>query len=427
MITFFRHRTRLLHFTEAGDRPAGSGSQVKSTLWLSLLLAGIFLQSLSLRPMAVAGDAPRLKDIVSPAVNDSTGKAGRPPNLESVPAGITKALNFELDDNVEGEDISLRAVFTPKNRVGAQTSPWSVYSSVNGTRKAFEGRTLIDQISVGGHKRLNARLTLNGETSIGEGGLNSIAGGSYRLNDRISLYENTGFNAERTGGGYGNPAETLTPGVRLRLSPQVRIFSEERIQSADGSTALTHAFGVDLASGSPWTFGMSMSFGECIDPEAGVIGRRTGHFSLAYTRSRMHYNGQFELSAQDAEAAPSVGFNTGHSFDYHLGAGWRFLAGLNTSYSSAGEAPAFRDVQAAWEAGLARGPVDDQRFKLSAKYSIEPAGSDGTTAGLHAGFCFPIAEAIRLGVGYNLSNLSSDAAAQSADSRGWFLEISGKL
>ena len=400
---------------------------MKSTLWLSLLLAGIFLQPLSLRPMAVAGDAPQLKDIASPAVENSTGKADRPLNPESVPAGITKALNLELEDNVEGEDIFLRAVFTPKNRVATQTSPWSVYSSVNGTRKAFEGRTLIDQIRVGGHKRLSARLTLNGETSIGEGGLNSIAGGSYRLNDRISLYENTGFNAQRTGGGYGNPDETLTPGVRVRLSPQVGIFSEERMQSADGSTALTHAFGVDLAPGPPWTFGMSMSLGECIDPEAGAIRRRAGHFSIAHMRSSLHYSGQFELSAQDADAAHSVGFNTSHSFDYHLGAGWRFLAGLNASYSSASEAPAFRGVQTAWEAGLARGPVDDQRFKLSAKYSIEPAGDDGYTAGLQAGFCCPIFQAIRLGVGYNLSDFSSDGAAPSSDSRGWFLEISGKL
>jgi hypothetical protein len=141
----------------------------------------------------------------------------------------------------------------------------------------------------------------------------------------------------------------------------------------------------------------------------------------------MHYSGQFELSAQDAEAAHSVGFNTSHSLDYHLDAGWRCLAGLNASYSSESEAAAFGGVQTTWEAGLTRGPADDQRFKLSAKYSIEPAGSDGYPAGLSAGFCFPIADAIRLGVGYNLSDFSSEEAAQSSDSRGWFLEISGKL
>jgi hypothetical protein len=400
---------------------------VKSTLWLSLLLAGIFLQPLSLRPMAVAGEAPLLKDIASPAVENNTGKTDRPLNPESVPTGISKALKLELEDNIEGEDISLRAVFTPKNRAGTQASPWSVYSSVNGTRKAFEGRTLIDQIRVGGHKRLSARLTLNGETSIGEGGLNSIAGGSYRLNDRISLYENTGFNAERTGGGYGNPDETLTPGVRVRLSPQVGIFSEERMQSADGSTALTHAFGIDLAPGPPWTFGMSLTFGECIDPEAGAIRRRAGHFSMAYMRSSLHYSGQFELSAQDAEATHSVGLNTSHSFDYHLGAGWRFLAGLNASYASASEALAFRGVQAAWEAGLARGPAGERQVKLSAKYSIEPEGDEGYAAGLQAGICWPIAEAIRLGLGYNVSDFSSDGTAQGMNGRGWFLEISGKL
>jgi len=427
MITFFRHRIRLASLKEPGDRPVGSGSQVKRTLWLILLLAGIFLLPLLLRPIATAGDAPLLKDIASPTAESSTGKTDRPLNHRSTPAGITKALNFELEDDAEGEDIFLRAVFTPKNRAGTQASPWSVYSSVNGTRKAFEGRTLIDHIRVGGHKRLSARLTLNGETSIGEGGLGSIASGNYRLNDRISLYGNTSFDAERTGGGYGNPDETLTPGVRLRVSPQIGLFSEEHIQSADGSTALTHVFGVDLAPGPRWALGMSMRFGECIDPEAGATGRRAGHFSIAYKRSGMRYSGQLELTAQDVDVAHSVGFNTSHSFDYHLGAGWRYLAGLNASHSSTSTAPVFSNVQTAWEVGLARGPVDDQQFKLSAKYTIEPAGDEGYTAGLQAGFCCPISEAIRLGVGYNLSGFSSDGTAHSLGSRGWFLEISAKL
>lgn len=425
MMTFVRHRIRPATLKEPGDRPAGSGFQVRRTLGLILLLAGIFLQPLSLRPIAAAGDAARLNNTPSPAVDSRTGNTERPPG--SGAAGITRALHLKLEDDVEGENMFLRAVFTPKGMAGTQASPWSVYGCVNGTRKAFEGSTLVDQIRVGGHKRLSTRITLNGETSIGENGLNSIAGGSYRLNDRVRLYGNYGVNAEPTDSGYGNPNETLTPGIRVRLSPQIGFFSEERLQSADGSTALTHVFGVDLAPGPPWTFGMTMAFGERIDPEAVSIGRRAAQFSIAYIRSSLRYSGLFDLTAQDGEGVHSEGFNTRHSFDYHLGAGWRCLAGLKASYSSTSETTAPCDVQAAWEAGLTRGAADDQRFKLSAKYTIELEEGDGTTAGLQAGLYCPITKATRLGVGYNLSDFSNDGAADSSDSRGWFLEISGKL
>jgi hypothetical protein len=405
----------------------GEPIPVKRTLWPILLLAGLFLQPLSLRPFAAAGDAPPLQGLPFPAGNGRTGRADRPLNTGSGPAGITKALQLKLEDGVDGEDIFLRAVYTPKSRTDTHASPWSVYSSVNGTRKPFEGSPLIDRIRVGGHKRLSTLLVLNGETSIGESGLNSIAGGSYRLNDRISLYGNYRLHAERTGGGYGNPDEALSPGVRVRLSPQVGLFGEERMQSADGATALTHVFGVDLTAGTHWTLGATLTFGDRIEPEAGATERRAGRFSIAYLRRRLRYSGQFELTAQNGEAAPSAGFNTRHSLDYHLGAGWRCLAGLNASYASVSGATAFNGARAEWEAGLARGPIDEPGFKLSAKYTLEPEVSEGTTADLQAGFYCPISEATRLGVGYNLSDFSSDGTAHGADSRGWFLEISVKL
>jgi hypothetical protein len=393
---------------------------MKYTLSGFLLAAGALLHLLPLPPGALAESIHPPQDSPAPA-------AIGPHEAREPSAGLSRAVRIRRTHHIEGEDLDLRAEYSPKIRGGPRAAPWSVYSSLKGRRLASGGGAPIDHFRLGGSKRLSHRLLLSGDTAIAEDGVSSAAAARYRAGEHIRLYGSYNAHAGRTGMGCGNSEKTFTPGIRVRVSPRAALFGEERLQRVDGSRALTHVFGLDLAPGRDRRLRLSLEAGRRIDPGEGAAPHCSARLSIGWGAGHFRYNGELEMSAKGADADDWLGGSTRHSMDYHLGREWRLHAGLKAAYSPPRETSTYGEVLSEWEAGLASGPADDERFRLLLKYTLLGAAGADLQADVQVGVCGRLTESTRFGLGYNLADFPNTTTAPGPDIRGWFLEISAEL
>jgi len=272
--------------------------------------------------------------------------------------------------NQEGErtDVVVRVEYEPTVEVDDERI-WSLYGYMQDTASKSGDRSDNGRIGVGGKRRINDRLSVNGEISSGDGGMGTLIGSDYNLDDRTSLYLNYQLDTDRTDTGYRGRRGMLTSGMRKRFSDSVSVYGEERWQHGDGASGLTHAYGLDLAPNEKWTFGAWTEVGDLSDPLAGDMERKAAGISVGYAKDRIKYAGNLEFRDEDGGAGERVTWLVRNTLGYQTTPDWRFLGRLNFSFSESSQGNFFDGDYVEVVSGFAYRPVDNDRLNALLKYT----------------------------------------------------------
>jgi hypothetical protein len=255
---------------------------------------------------------------------------------------------------------------------------WNVYGFVQETLDVTGSRQENARAGLGGTAQISEQLQINAEVSDGDLGGGGRLGSSYKYSDNTSMYLNYTLENERADngltaarGGQGN----LIAGVKSRFSDSTSVFLEERYQSSDSMTGLTHSTGISFSSGGSWSLGLNTDIGTLQDTFTGAqtdrvaggvqIGYATGDLQLV---SGIEYRNddvqQLDLSRNERQT-----WLFRNSLKYQMGPSGRIIGKLNHSESESTLGTFYDGGFTEAVAGYAWRPVSNDRLNTMVKYT----------------------------------------------------------
>ncbi len=257
-------------------------------------------------------------------------------------------------------------------------------------------RTRNNRAGIGGHFKINERLSLTGEFSEGDGGFGANAQAAFKRSDNSEFYLGYALSPDRTDTGFASETQSLansgilTFGSKTRFNDSLSVYGEERLGFGGNQSSLTHAYGLTFNPSEIWSFGASVENGTIDDDVNGNFERTA--FSLSAGRAtedlRLASNleARFEdgvLSGTERDRTTWLMRNTA---SYDAGENFELLGRLNFALSDSNQAD-FLDAEfVEGVVGAAYRPVENDRFNALAKYTyfedLSPAqqiSSGGTT------------------------------------------------
>ncbi|MEO1204376.1 MAG: flagellar motor protein MotB, partial [Pseudomonadota bacterium] len=255
---------------------------------------------------------------------------------------------------------------------------WSVYAYSQDTLETTGDRSTNARIGVGGSFRISETLNIDAEVSDGDLGQGGRIGTNYLLSDRTSMYLNYSLENERTDNGLrarrGNEGN-LVAGVKSRLADSTSVFLEERYQTNDTMTGLTHATGINFAPGNNWNLGLTTDIGTLRDMQTGAETERlAGGVQVGWNSEKLQFSSAVEYRNDDAEQ-PDLARNERttwlfrNNFRYQMNPGARLLGKLNHSTSESSQGTFFDGGFTEAVLGYALRPVKHDRINTLVKYT----------------------------------------------------------
>jgi outer membrane protein OmpA-like peptidoglycan-associated protein len=245
---------------------------------------------------------------------------------------------------------------------------WSAYGFAQKSLRRTGTRLENDRLGLGGRYRFTDKLSALGEVSGGDGGGAGKAGVDYQYDDRSSVYmtyaRDTGRTDENVLGRGGN----LVTGVKSRLSDQLSMFTEHR-QSVGVQPGLTHAYGVQYAPDSRWTFGTNFENGTIGSETFGEVRREAVALTAGYSSPQVKYSGGIEYRNDRTLQEERKSWLLRNSLSYKTSEDARWVGKLNIadSDSDAGQLAAANYTEAV--VGYAFRPIADDRLNMLLKYT----------------------------------------------------------
>jgi len=245
---------------------------------------------------------------------------------------------------------------------------WGGYAFAQDTVARTGTRRSNDRGGVGGRYRMTDKLAVNGEVSGGDGGLAGKAGVEYQYDDRSSVYTtyvvDTGRTDENVTGRGGN----LVSGVKSRVADGLNVYTEHR-HSTGQQPALTHAYGVQYAPDTHWTFGASFENGTVGTETLGELERDAAAFTTGYASDTVRYSGGAEYRTDRSATETRRSWLLKNAVSVKAGEDARWIGKLNwaDSNSTAGALAAAKYTEAV--AGYAFRPVANDRLNVLLKYT----------------------------------------------------------
>jgi hypothetical protein len=245
---------------------------------------------------------------------------------------------------------------------------WSAYGFAQKTLRRTGTRLENDRLGLGGRYRVNDKLALRGELSTGDGGLAGKAGVDYQYDDRSSLYMTYVADTGRTDENLIGRGGSLVTGVRSRVGDGLTMFTEHR-QATGTQPGLTHAYGVQYAPDTRWTFGVNFENGWIGAETLGATRREAVAFTTGYSSERMKYSGGLEYRRDRTTAETRTSWLVKNSFSWKVDDNARWVGKFNwaDSDSTTGALDAARYTEATL--GYALRPALDDRLNLLFKYT----------------------------------------------------------
>lgn len=252
----------------------------------------------------------------------------------------------------------------------SEAAPWNVYGFGQGTLSRSGSRSRNDRIGLGSGWQATERLRLETELSEGSGGLGGKLGGNYRHDDRSNTYLSYAMETQRPDLAYAGRFGTLLLGNRTKLNDRVSLYEETRRTTGFGHSGLLQAFGVDLAPTDRWSFGVKGEAGTVSDPLNGDIRRRALALSSGYKDDVTVYSGALEYRHDVSNLSGTRNsWLLRNSYGQQLDAGWRLLGKLNLARSSNSQGQFYDGDFTEAVLGAAYRPVADDRWNTLVKYT----------------------------------------------------------
>ncbi|RQO63812.1 flagellar motor protein MotB [Variovorax sp. KBW07] len=264
---------------------------------------------------------------------------------------------------VSGEraDAAVQLEYTGNDR-------WSLYGFAQKTLRRTGTRLDNDRLGLGGRYRLTDKLALRGEVSTGDGGLAGKAGVDYQYDDRSNLYMTYVADTGRTDENLIGRGGSLVTGVRSRVGDGLTMFTEHR-HATGTQPGLTHAYGVQYAPDTRWTFGVNFENGWVGAETLGATRRQAVAFTTGYSSERLKYSGGLEYRKDRTTAETRTSWLVKNSFTWKVNDDERWLGKFNwaDSDSTTGSLAAAKYTEAML--GYAMRPALDDRLNLLFKYT----------------------------------------------------------
>jgi hypothetical protein len=252
---------------------------------------------------------------------------------------------------------------------------WRSYGFVQTTLAADDTREENGRVGAGGAYRVTDRMVVDAEASHGQLGPGGKLGTSYQATDRTTVYVNYGLEDERGLDGLYGRRSNLIGGARTRLSDSSSMYLENRYQSADSRSGLTHATGVNFAPTDRWNLGSTVDVGTLIDRETGAeTDRKAGSLRIGYGFEKVQLASGFEYRLDDTEQldgswADRTTYLFRNNGKYQVTPDWRVVLKLNHAFSDSSLGEFYDGGYTEGVLGWAYRPVAHDRLNVLAKYT----------------------------------------------------------
>ena len=252
---------------------------------------------------------------------------------------------------------------------------WRSYGFVQSTLAADGNREENGRVGLGGAYRVTDKLVVDAEASAGQLGPGGKLGTSYQATDRTTVYVNYGLEDERGLDGLYGRRSNMTAGARTRLSDSSSVYLENRYQTADSRSGLTHATGVNFAPTDRWNLGSTIDVGTLVDRETGAeTKRKAGGLRVGYGFEKVQLASGFEYRLDDTEQldgswADRTTYLFRNNGKYQISPDWRVVLKLNHAFSESDLGEFYDGGYTEGVLGWAYRPVAHDRLNALAKYT----------------------------------------------------------
>ena len=255
---------------------------------------------------------------------------------------------------------------------------WSTWGFVQETMSTTGTVEENARVGVGSNYRITEQLSVDLEVSDGDLGRGGRVGTNYIHNERTSLYMNYALENERTDNGLraGRGSEgRFVAGARTRFSDSTSVFLEERRQSNDLVSGLTHSTGITYAPTERLNFSANTDIGTLQDQLTGAeTERRAAGIQMGYGFDAVQFSSGIEYRVDDIEAIDASRSERKtwllrNNFKYQLTPAFRLLGKLNHSESDSTEGSFYAGEYTEAVIGTGYRPVTNDRLNLMAKYT----------------------------------------------------------
>ncbi len=252
---------------------------------------------------------------------------------------------------------------------------WRAYAFGQATLVKSGNRERNERYGLGGSYRINERLVVDGEVSLGETGPALRLGTRYQETEETHRYISYALENERGIDGMHERRGNLISGMRARLSDSGSVFVEDRFQHSGVQNGLSRAMGLTLSPSERWSVAANWEVGTLIDRRTHAeTERRAGGFSAGYRFDDLRLSAAVEY--RDDEREQLDGGHTDRttwlfksSFRYQVAPDWRILGKFNHSFSDSSEGEFFDGGYTEAVLGYAFRPVKHDRLNVLAKYT----------------------------------------------------------
>ncbi|MEO8200279.1 MAG: OmpA family protein [Gemmatimonadota bacterium] len=285
-------------------------------------------------------------------------------------SGLAGGNSHLLSQAGERTDVIGRLELAPMGTDGAE-GRFGIYGLAQATVNKDGGRSENDRFGLGGRYRMSRRLGLKGEVTDGDGGRGGLLGADLQVREGGSVYLNYLVDADERQGGSRIQRASLITGTRLRYSDATSVFAERRQQSShDGGSGLMHAFGVDIAAGQRWSWGLKYEHGVLGDSASGDIARTAASLNSGYHGGGFTWSGAVEYRTDKSDiAGRREAWLIRNTAGLQASRDWRFLGTANLALgdheSSVPDAAKYVEVAG----GLAYRPVHSNRLNGLFRYT----------------------------------------------------------
>jgi flagellar motor protein MotB len=254
-------------------------------------------------------------------------------------------------------------------------SAWRAYGFVQKTIATTGDRDQNSRIGAGGSYRLTKRFRIDAEASGGDFGLGGKIGTTFLYSEQTNLYLNYSLENERTDNGQRFRRGNLISGVKRRLSDSSSVYFEERYQTGESLTGLTHSTGVNLVAKERWNFGGNTELGTLRDAQTGAAtDRKAAGVRVGYGVDRMQFSSAMEYRRDDAEQPDTTHtlrkvLLFRNNFKFQLTPDWRVIGKLDHSISDSSLGEFYAGGYTEAVVGYAYRPVHSDRLSALAKYT----------------------------------------------------------
>jgi hypothetical protein len=154
------------------------------------------------------------------------------------------------------------------------------------------------------------------------------------------------------------------------------MYVEERYQTLDSRSGLTHAAGVNLTPLDHWNFGANADFGTLVDRDTGAdTKRKAGGLRIGYGLDKISLSTGLEYRFDQTQLltggwSDRTSYLIRNNLKYEITPSWRVIGKMNYSASNSSLGSVYDGGYTEGVLGWAYRPVDNDRLNVLAKYTF---------------------------------------------------------